>query len=96
MRRLARLFGSIEARHGVDEPGYRLPVDEPVALIREDRRGVGPLEIVGSLLIPIAGLVFAIMRLSDDEVGPGFACLLVGVVGAFCWRLVLSVALHHA
>jgi hypothetical protein len=83
-----RLFGSIEDRHGVDEPDYELPVDEPVAIPEEDKR-VGPLEIIGSLVIPPAGVVFAIMRFASNEVGPGFACLLTGIVGWFCWTIVL-------
>jgi nitrate reductase NapE component len=32
------------------------------------------------------------MRLADNEVGPGLACLLVGALGFVCWSLVLLFA----
>lgn len=85
------LFGSIESKHGVNEPGYEPPVDEPITLA-DDRGGpVGYLEIIGSFMMPIAGVVFAIMRFVDNEVGPGLACLLVGAVGFACWWAFLLV-----
>jgi hypothetical protein len=84
-------FKSIEGRHGVNEPGYEPPRDEPVALHEGDKH-VGPVEIIGSLLVPIAGIVFAIMRFADNEVGPGLACLLTGIVGMAGWLAVLGVA----
>jgi hypothetical protein len=89
---LPKPFGSIEGRHGIDRPGYEPPVDEPVTL-DDDRGPVGPIEIIGSFLVPIAGFVFAVMRFADDEVGPGLACLLVGALGFACWTLAIIVAL---
>jgi len=83
-----RLLGSIENKHGVNEPGYEAPVDEPVTV--EDHHGpIGYLEIIGSFVVPIAGVIFAIMRFADDEVGPGLACLLVGALGFACWWVLL-------
>jgi hypothetical protein len=77
---------SIESRHGVDEPGYESPVDEPITLA--DHHGpVGYLEIIGSFVLPIAGVIFAIMRFTDEEIGSGLACLLVGALGFACWSI---------
>jgi hypothetical protein len=106
-------FGSIEERHGVNEPDYEPPDDDrplgryetvvgalvtPFSLIYRQRaieresNKVGALEIVGSLALPIAGVVFAMMRFVDNEVGPGLACLLAGIVGWSCWMLALGLA----
>jgi hypothetical protein len=79
-----RLFRSIEEKHGVDQPGYAPALECSYEPRPEDHR-VGATEILGSLIIPIAGLVFAIMRFADDEVGPGLACLLTGAIGTAVW-----------
>lgn len=84
------LFGSIEDKHGVNEPGYTPTVDEPIQLA-DDKGPIGVLEIVGSVLVPIAGVVFAIMRFADNEVGPGIACLLMSMIGWFCWAIAILV-----
>jgi hypothetical protein len=85
-----RLLGSIENKHGVNEPGYEAPVVEP-ATITDHHGPIGYLEIIGSFVMPIAGVVFAIMRFADNEVGPGLACLLVGVLGFACWWVLFLV-----
>lgn len=71
---------SIESKYGVHEPGYEPPVDEPIKL-SEDHGPIGSLEIIGSFMLPIAGVIFAIMRFTDEEIGSGLACLLVGALG---------------
>lgn len=79
-----RVLRSIEDKHGVELPGYEAPVEEEPT--PADHRGpLGPLEIIGSFVIPIAGIVFAIMRFADEEIGPGLACLLIGAVGFVFW-----------
>jgi hypothetical protein len=84
------LFGSIEKKTGVEEPGYEPPIDDaPVEA--PDETSFGWLEVIGSLLIPIAGVVFAIMRFVREEVGKGLACLLLALIGFYVWTLVLGV-----
>jgi hypothetical protein len=85
-------FGrSIEARLGVEEPGYQVP-DEPADVAREQPRGaLGAIEIIGGLVFPLAGFIFAVMRFSDEEIGRGLACALIAVLGSAAWVIVLTI-----
>jgi len=85
---MKRLFGSIEDKHGVHDPAYEPPVEQAASII-EHKDGFGALEIIGCLLIPIGGVVFAIMRFADEEVGAGLACLLMGALSAAGWFALL-------
>lgn len=85
---MKRLFGSIEDRHGVDEPGYEPPAPEHAQIV-EHKDKFGAVEIIGCLLIPIGGVIFAIMRFADEEVGAGLACLLMGALSAAGWFALL-------
>ena len=78
-----KFLRSIESKHGVELPGYEPPVEEEPTF--SDDEPFGALEIIGSFVFPIAGIVFAIMRFADEEIGPGLACLLIGALGFVCW-----------
>lgn len=84
---------SIEDRHGVDAPDYEPPA-EAVIEIPEEATGFGALEVVGSILMPIAGIGFAILRFSDEEIGRGLACLLLAGLGVSIWAVALVAVLR--
>lgn len=44
------------------------------------------------LLIPLVGIIAGIKRLSQNQVGPGLALLLVGVLSIVGWIVVLAAA----
>jgi hypothetical protein len=80
---------SIESKHGVDEPGYEPPIHD-IEITTPDETEFGALEIIGSLVLPVVGIAFAVMRFAREEVGKGFACLLMGALGAAVWLVVLG------
>jgi hypothetical protein len=59
----AKLFGSIEGRHGVHEPDYQPPADEPVRVSPEtDSHRIRPLEAIVAFVFPLIGLGLSIWR----------------------------------
>jgi hypothetical protein len=76
---------------GVEEPGYQVP-DEPADVALEQPRGaLGAIEIVGGLVFPLAGIIFAVMRFSDEEIGRGLACVSIAALGCAAWVIVLMI-----
>jgi hypothetical protein len=75
---------SIESKHGVDEPGYKPPIDRHIVEVIDDEpigNSLSPLEAIVSLVIPIAGIGLAIWRFGRNNVGPGIADLMLGALG---------------
>ncbi len=85
-------FGSIESRHGVDEPGYVPPEREVVELDQSEiGHSLSLLEATVAALIPLAGLGLAVWRFGRNDIGPGFADLLMACFGTALW-LALALA----
>jgi hypothetical protein len=86
-----KLLGSIEKRHGMDEPGYTPPVDRPVIPSSESRPGWS--DALWSLLVPIFGVVIGLKHLFRERVGAGLACLLLAGGGYAAWSVLWPVIL---
>jgi hypothetical protein len=86
-------WGSIEKRHGVDEPGYEPPVDRPVIPSPVVRPG-NVSDALWSLLVPAFGVVVGLKHLFRERVGAGLACLLLAAIGAAGWSALVHLVVR--
>jgi hypothetical protein len=85
------LGGSIESKHGIDEPRYEYSeADRPGRRPKEWSHSLSFVEVAAAFLLPISSLGFAIWRFGRGDIGPAFANLLLGAVGFVVGIVVLT------
>ena len=85
------LFGSIENKHGMNDPDYEYSEpDAPRLNTKEWGHTLNIYEVLAAFLLPISSLGFAIWRFGRGDIGPGFANLMLGTIGFVLATILLA------
>jgi hypothetical protein len=84
--RVRHLFGSIEDRAGMNKPGYQPPADAVETADTPDAEW--PVWTI-AVLFPLAGIIWGIVWLARDRIGPGLGLIFAALLSAACWTAVI-------
>jgi hypothetical protein len=90
--RIGRLhpFGSIESRAGMYESDYQPPEDRAAVIRDENEPGTEWPIWVMACLLPIGGIIWGIVWLARDKVGPGLGLIFTSMLAASVWAVVFA------